>query len=44
MELGHIPAPGETHVGDGYEYQVQAVRRRRIARLRVRRIEDGARH
>lgn len=35
-ELGHIPVPGERHERDGYEFRVQAMRRRRIARLRVR--------
>lgn len=39
-ELGHIPIPGESMVRDGYEFRVQAVRRRRIARLAVRRLPD----
>lgn len=34
-ELGHIPIPGERHEREGYEFRVQAMRRRRIARLRV---------
>ncbi|MDO8964276.1 MAG: hemolysin family protein [Coriobacteriia bacterium] len=37
MELGHIPEPGERVSVDGAEIRVQAVRRRRIARLRVTR-------
>jgi putative hemolysin len=35
MELGHIPVVGERVQVDGAEVRVQAVRRRRIARLRV---------
>jgi len=34
-ELGHIPVPGERHSVGGYEFHVQAMRRRRVARLRV---------
>jgi len=34
-QLGHIPVPGELTVSDGYEFRVQAMRRRRIARIRV---------
>jgi len=34
-ELGHIPIPGERHSAEGYEFRVQAMRRRRVARLRV---------
>ncbi len=34
-ELGHIPATGERHVRDGYDFTVQTMRRRRIARIRV---------
>ena len=34
-ELGHIPIPGERYSADGYEFRVQAMRRRRVARLRV---------
>ena len=34
-ELGHIPVPGERHVAQGYEFRVQAMRRRRVARLHV---------
>jgi len=33
--LGHIPCPGESTTRDGYEFRVQAMRRRRIARIRV---------
>jgi len=36
-ELGHIPIPGERYSADGYEFRVQAMRRRRVARLRVSR-------
>ena len=36
-ELGHIPIVGETVVRGDTEYRVQAVRRRRIARLYVKR-------
>ena len=34
-ELGHIPVPGERTTRRGYEFRVQAMRRRRIARIRV---------
>lgn len=34
-QLGHIPVPGECYEVDGHEFRVQAMRRRRIARLRV---------
>ncbi|GAB4281992.1 MAG: hemolysin family protein [Coriobacteriia bacterium] len=37
MELGHIPVPGETVAYDDLLVRVDAVRRRRIARLRVTR-------
>ncbi len=33
--LGHIPVPGEQIARRGYEFRVQAMRRRRIARIRV---------
>jgi putative hemolysin len=33
--LGHIPVPGERYERDGYEFRVQTMRRRRIARIRV---------
>jgi magnesium and cobalt exporter, CNNM family len=33
--LGHIPCPGESTTREGYEFRVQAMRRRRIARIRV---------
>jgi putative hemolysin len=36
-ELGHIPAPGESVDFDGVTVRVQAVRRRRISRLRITR-------
>jgi len=34
-KLGHIPVPGERYAREGYEFRVQAMRRRRIARIRV---------
>jgi putative hemolysin len=34
-QLGHIPVPGERYQCDGYEFRVQTMRRRRIARIRV---------
>jgi putative hemolysin len=34
-QLGHIPVPGERYERDGYEFRVQTMRRRRIARIRV---------
>jgi putative hemolysin len=34
-QLGHIPCPGEATSHDGYEFRVQAMRRRRIQRIRV---------
>ena len=40
VRLGHIPVPGEVVVESGFSFAVQAVRRRRIARLLVSR--DGA--
>jgi len=33
--LGHIPVPGERYEHKGYEFRVQTMRRRRIARIRV---------
>lgn len=36
--IGRIPVPGDTYVHEGYEFGVQAMRRRRVARLRVRMI------
>jgi putative hemolysin len=33
--MGHIPCPGETTERRGYQFRVQAMRRRRIARIRV---------
>ncbi|MDI6900560.1 MAG: hemolysin family protein [Anaerosomatales bacterium] len=41
MELGHIPVPGETVAHDDLLVRVDAVRRRRIARLRVTRRPAG---
>jgi putative hemolysin len=35
--LGHIPVPGESTSRRGFEFRVQAMRRRRIARIRVTR-------
>lgn len=43
VELGHIPVPGETVSSGDYEFRVEVVRRRRIARLRVSRAADGGR-
>ncbi len=34
-ELGHIPVAGESLEREGYVFRIQAMRRRRIARLRV---------
>jgi putative hemolysin len=34
-QLGHIPIPGERYESAGYEFRVQTMRRRRIARIRV---------
>ena len=34
-QLGHIPVSGERFERDGYVFRVQAMRRRRIARIRV---------
>ena len=34
-KLGHIPVPGERYERNGYEFRVQTMRRRRIARIRV---------
>lgn len=39
-KIGRIPAPGERFSEDGYEFTVQSMRRRRVSRLRVRRLED----
>lgn len=41
VQLGHIPVPGERVDVEGVSFSVQAVRRRRIARVLVTR-EDGA--
>ncbi|MDZ4168362.1 MAG: hemolysin family protein [Coriobacteriia bacterium] len=40
-ELGHIPTPGEQHAKAGFEFRVQAMRRRRIARIRVLAAQEG---
>jgi putative hemolysin len=40
--LGHIPVPGESTAREGYEFRVQAMRRRRIARIRVTAPESPA--
>ena len=37
-ELGHIPSLGETFETDGVRFRVQAMRRRRIARVRAKRL------
>jgi putative hemolysin len=42
FELGHIPSGGEVVQRDDLSVQVDAVRRRRIARLRVSRTRDAA--
>ena len=34
-KLGHIPVPGERYERTGWEFRVQTMRRRRIARIRV---------
>ncbi|MBN2847173.1 MAG: hypothetical protein JXP72_01845, partial [Coriobacteriia bacterium] len=41
FELGHIPSGGEVVQHDDLSVQVDAVRRRRIARLRVSRTRDA---
>ncbi|MDP2234680.1 MAG: transporter associated domain-containing protein, partial [Actinomycetota bacterium] len=38
--LGHIPLPGESLERHGYVFRVQAMRRRRIARVKVTRTEQ----
>ena len=38
-QLGHIPHVGENFEKDGYRYSVVTMRRRRIARIRVHRLE-----
>jgi len=40
MELGHIPVPGEVVRHGNLVVKVEAVRRRRVARLRVQRMGD----
>jgi putative hemolysin len=42
-KLGRIPAVGDRLAADGYEFRVQQMRRRRISRLRVRRVEAAGR-
>ena len=39
--LGHIPVPGERYERRGYQFRVQTMRRRRIARIRVTAPEDS---
>lgn len=39
-ELGHIPHAGERVERDGFLYTVQSMRRRRIARIRIDRLEQ----
>ncbi len=41
-KLGHIPLPGERYQQDGYEFRVLGMRRRRIARIRVKALEPSA--
>jgi putative hemolysin len=41
-QLGHIPVPGERYEREGFEFRVQAMRRRRIARIRVTAPEEVA--
>lgn len=44
-EIGHIPQPGERFERDGYRFRVQAMRRRRIARLQVEApVEESGEH
>jgi putative hemolysin len=40
--LGHIPVPGERFERKGYQFRVQTMRRRRIARIRVTAPEESA--
>jgi putative hemolysin len=40
-ELGHIPLSGETLIAGGVSFKVQGMRRRRIARLLVKREHDA---
>ena len=40
-QMGHIPLPGEHLRIDGYAFSVQAVRRRRVVRIRVRRTAES---
>jgi putative hemolysin len=35
-KMGHIPIPGERLAEDGFEFSVQAVRRRRVVRIHVK--------
>ncbi len=39
-QLGHIPVPGERYGSVGYEFRVQAMRRRRVARLSVKAVSS----
>jgi putative hemolysin len=40
-QLGHIPVPGERYERSGYQFRVQTMRRRRIARIRMTAPEDA---
>lgn len=40
-ELGRIPAPGDTIEGDGFVARVEAMRRRRVARVRIVAVEGA---
>lgn len=42
-KLGHIPVPGERYERNGYVFRVQAMRRRRISRVRVVALGDAPR-
>ncbi|MGV8084214.1 MAG: hemolysin family protein [Coriobacteriia bacterium] len=41
-KLGHIPVPGERYEHDGWVFRVQAMRRRRVARILVTRVKAPA--
>ena len=41
-QLGHIPSPGESFEVSGYRFRVQAMRRRRIARVGATRLAPAA--
>lgn len=40
--IGHFPAPGEKCVYKGYEFTVEEVENRRVGRVRVIKIQEGA--